>query len=119
MSKTSNKRRPKAEVLGELDEQIARGSALRDREIGDDLELAWASVEKLSWRLDVLQLLPQMSKGIQAAADFNRAAFTQEIPNGSSLDDERAFFRTVMEAQLAGLIKAVERWRKSNTRPLS
>ena len=114
-----NKRRPKGEVIAELDAQIARGHVLRERAIADDVELAWASIEKLSWRLEVLQLLPHMSKGIQAAADFNRAAFPAEVPAGTSLDEELGFFRHVMTEQLAGLEKAVERWRKSNTRPLN
>ena len=117
-AKPAPKRRPKAEVLRELDEQTARGQALRDRPVKDELELAWASIEKLSWRMDVLKLLPHMSKGIQAAADFNRAAFPTEVPLGISLDEEVAFFRHVMNAQLAILEKAVERWRKSGTRPL-
>jgi hypothetical protein len=75
-------------------------------------------VVQLAWRLDVLRLLPHMSKGIQAAADFNRAAFPGEIPAGMTLAQELAFFRQVMDAQLAVLQKAVERWRKSGTRPL-
>lgn len=119
MTKAMNKRRPKADVLKELDEQTARGQALRERKLVDELELAWASVEKLSWRMDVLKLLPHMSKGIQAAADFNRAAFPAEVPLGVSLDEERSHFRQVMDAQLGVLNKAVERWRKSGTRPLS
>lgn len=118
MTKALNKRRPKSEVLRALDEQTARGQALRERAIADELELAWASVEKLAWRMDVLKLLPHMSKGIQAAADFNRAAFPAEVPLGVALDEELAFFRQVMDAQLAVLGKAVERWRKSGTRPL-
>lgn len=119
MTKAANKRRPKGEVIAELDAQIARGQALRDRPIGDDVELAWASVEKLAWRLEVLKLLPHMSKGIQAAADFNRAAFPAEIPDGTNLEAELSFFRHVMNEQLAGLTKAVDRWRKSGTRPLT
>lgn len=118
MTKALNKRRPKADVLRELDEQSARGEALRDRKLGDELELAWASIEKLAWRMDVLKLLPHMSKGIQAAADFNRAAFPAEVPLGVSLDEERLYFKSVMNAQLTVLTKAVERWRKSGTRPL-
>lgn len=113
-----NKRKPKGEVIAELESQIARGQALRGRPIGDDVELAWASVEKLSWRLEVLKLLPHMSKGIQAAADFNRAAFPAEVPGGNSLEEELGFFRHVMAEQLGGLEKALDRWRKSNTRPL-
>ncbi len=118
MTKALNKRRPKIDVIRELDEQSARGQALRDRSIADELELAWAAVEKLSWRIDVLKLLPHMSKGIQAAADFNRAAYPNEVPLGDSLEEELTFFRDVMDAQLAVLGKAVERWRKSGTRPL-
>lgn len=118
MTKALNKRRPKSEVLSELDELTARGEALRDRAIADELELAWASIEKLAWRIDVLKQLPHMSKGIQAAADFNRAAFQAEVPLGVSVDEETAFHRSVMNAQVAVLSKAVDRWRKSGTRPL-
>ena len=114
----ANKRRPKGEVIAELQAQIVRGRELCDRLIADDAELASASVDKLAWRLEVLQLLPHMSKGIQAAADFNRAAFPAEIPGGNRLDEELGFFRLVMAEQLAGLEKAVDRWSKSNTRPL-
>jgi hypothetical protein len=41
-TKPLNKRRPKAEVLQELDEQAAPGPTVRDRKIAAELELAWA-----------------------------------------------------------------------------
>ena len=45
VTKAMNKRRPKADVLRELDEQTARGQQLRNRSLADELELEWASVE--------------------------------------------------------------------------
>lgn len=119
MTKTANKRRPKGEVLQALDALIVAGKALRERVIRDDLGLAKAAIERLTWRLDALDLLPLMSRGIQTAADFNRAGQPADMPAGDSLAGELIFFRRVMDGQLAVLSKSVERWRQSGTRPLT
>lgn len=114
----ARKRRPKGEVLQDLEALIAEGEALRDRPVADALALAWACVEKLVWRQNVLALLPHVSRGITVAADFNRHAASVETAPRERLEDELALHREALAAQLEGLRQAAERWRKSGTRPL-
>ncbi|MEB3329485.1 MAG: hypothetical protein VKQ33_09665 [Candidatus Sericytochromatia bacterium] len=119
MSQTVKKRRPKAEVLQELDALLGRGEALRDRPIEDALELARACVEKLVWRQEVLALLPHMTRGISAAAAFNRPGLQADAGPREGLDEELRLHQEGLHAQLEALREAAERWRRSGTRPLA
>jgi hypothetical protein len=118
VSQTARKRRPKAEVLQEFDALVGRGEALRDRPVEDALGLAWACVEKLVWRQDVLALLPHMSRGIAVAADFNRLGALADPGLREAFEDELQLHRDGLHAQLEALRDATERWRRSGTRPL-
>jgi hypothetical protein len=113
------KKKPKGVVIEELTELCQRGRALMARETGDQYAMAELAVDKLEWLLAVLQTLPQMSRGIQVVADFNRAGGMGKQVYCASLDEERAHFHQTMGAQVDVLEKAVDRWRKSNTRPLT
>jgi len=119
VSQAARKRRPKAEVLQELDALVARGEALRSRPLDDALALARACVEKLVWRQDVLAVLPQMSQGITVAADFNRRGVLAESGLREGLEAEALLHCEGLTAQLEALRDAAERWRRSGTRPLA
>jgi hypothetical protein len=118
VSQSARKRRPKAEVLQELDALIVRGEALRERPVEDALGLAWACVEKLAWRQEVLALLPDVSRGITVAADFNRCGALADAGLREGLHDELQLHREGLQSQLVGLRAAAERWRRSGTKPL-
>ena len=117
MTKTL-KRKPKAAVLADLDELVTQGRGLAERSAEDMLAMAGLTLDGMEWNVAVLRTLPQMTRGIQVVADFQRAGAALRAPGGATLEDEIGVFRQRMRTQIDVLEKAVDRWRKSNTRPL-
>ncbi|MDB5100252.1 MAG: hypothetical protein JWM80_4673 [Cyanobacteria bacterium RYN_339] len=113
------KRKPKGVVIEELTELCLRGRALLQRPTDEMLDMAELTVDKLEWILAILQTLPQMSRGIQVVADFNRAGNMGKQVFCTSLEEERTHFDQTVGAQVDVLEKAVTKWRQSNTRPLA
>jgi hypothetical protein len=114
----SLKRKPKGLVIEELLQLVERGHSLHQAPVEDFYGLASLSIDRLEWALAVLQLLPQMTKGIQVVADFNRAGTRSTHVAGESLEQGRAAFQQDVGGQVDVLAKAVDRWSKSGTRPL-
>ena len=113
------KKKPKGIVIEELTVLCHRGRALLERPSDEMFAMAELTVDKLEWILEILQTLPQMSRGIQVVADFNRAGQMGKQSFCESLEEERAYFDQTVGAQVDVLEKAVDNWRKSNTRPLT
>lgn len=113
------KRKPKGVVIEELSELCQRGRTLLGRQPADMYTMAELTVEKLEWTLEILRALPQMTRGIQVVADFNRAGGMGKQVFCSSMEQEHAHFKQIVAAQVDVLEKAVDKWRKSNTRPLT
>lgn len=116
MTRSLKPRKPKGLVIEELNALVASGQELAARPAADLFGLAELSIEKLAWTQAVTQALPQMSRGIQAMADFSRAAL--KTPPTGAPEEQLAQFRASLSAQVAVLAKAVERWARSGTRPL-
>lgn len=114
----SLKKKPKGVVIEELTALVERGGAMLSRPAEDTYKMAELTVDKLEWVLAVLQTLPQMSRGIQVVADFNRAGGQGKPIICQSLEEERAHFQQILGAQVQVLSKAVDRWARSGTRPL-
>jgi hypothetical protein len=114
----SLKRKPKGLVIEELLGLVDRGRMLMTAPVDDFYALASLSIDRLEWALAVLQALPQMSKGIQVVADFNRTGARNSHVAGESLDQGCTAFRQDLAGQVEVLSIAVDRWSKSGTRPL-
>ncbi|MEB3197514.1 MAG: hypothetical protein VKP62_09955 [Candidatus Sericytochromatia bacterium] len=112
------KRRAKVEVLRDLDALLVRAESLRDAAAGDELSLARVAIARLAWRQEVLALLPEMSKGMQVAVDFQRAAQSVGATAVSDLAAEWGHHRAAIGAPLEVLRSAIDAWRRSGTRPL-
>ena len=113
------KKKPKGAVIQELDALMDQARILQAREIKDHNALAVAFVERLEWMVAVTQLLPQMTRGIQVVADFHRASALGKILVHETFADELAGFRRLLDDQLNCLQPALDKWRKSGTRPLT
>lgn len=113
------KKKPKGVVIEELTVLVQRGREMLQRPTDDMFAMAELTVEKLEWIVAVLQTLPQMSRGIQVVSDFNRAGLMGRQAFYDTVQEEREHFNATVGAQVEVLDKAVDKWRKSNTRPLT
>lgn len=121
------RRMSKGAALAALDQQIAEGQRLwaaahPDCAWADPLEevvaIAQLGVERLAWAQGLRSLFPQMSQGMQLAADFRRASAAEAHQPSISLADDRLRVHEGLARELGVLSQAVERWRRSGTRPL-
>lgn len=120
-------RMTKGAALDALDKLIAEGQRLQQ---ASDPDCAWPNpeeeahaiaslgVDRLLWAQALRNLFPQMSKGMQLAADFRRASIAESFQPAVSLADDRLRLHEGLAAELKVLSTAVERWRRSGTRPL-
>lgn len=121
-------RMTKGAALDALDKLIAEGQRLQQ---ASDPDCAWPNpeeeahaiaslgVDRLLWAQALRNLFPQMSKGMQLAADFRRASLAESYHPALSLADDRLRLHEGLAVELKVLTAAVDRWRRSGTRPLN
>lgn len=110
----------KANALMELQERLAWGQRLIDLRIENERDFAEAMVQRLEWYASVMQLLPMVPKGIEAAADFNRAGVARRpLTIDTPLELDAMDYRQAVSKQLESLERTLERVRKFGTRQLT
>lgn len=118
MTKALKRKKSKGTVITELQVLVEQARTLIERAVPDEWILADCMVSRLEWNLHVNELLPHMKRGIQVAADFNRATEPGHVTLCHSLTEEQEHFRRLLGNQTDVLAKALERWKNSNTSPL-
>lgn len=121
-------RMTKGAALAALDQLIAEGERLVEASAPDcawpdgseeAFAIANLGIDRMVWAQSARALFPQMSKGMQLAADFRRVSAGEGFVPAYSLADDRLRLHEGLRGELGVLKASVDRWRRSGTRPLN
>lgn len=118
MAKSSG-RPPRAVVIQELEALIAQGRSLAQKRVLKVQDLAEATIARLEWNHAATRLLTFFPKGgVQAYADFMRAAGQPHWASADALDEQATHHQKTFTAQLDALEAALTQLKNARTKPL-
>lgn len=113
------KRPPRAVVIQELEALVAQGRTLAGRRFLKVQDLADAAISRLEWTHVATRLLTFFPKGgVQAYADFTRAAGPTLFVASDTLEAQAEHFQRTLSAQVDTLDQALTQLKNARTRPL-
>lgn len=113
------KRPPRAVVIRDLEALIDQGRTLAGQRFLKVQDLAEAAIARMEWTHQATRLLTYFPRGgVQAYADFMRAAGPAQFVAADTLESQSAHFSRTLGAQVDALDTALTALKNARTRPL-
>lgn len=113
------KRPPRAVVINDLEALIEEGRLLAAQRFFKVQDMAEAAIARLEWSHEATRLLTYFPKGgVQAYADFMRAAGPAQFIADDALEAQASHFARTLTAQIDTLDQALTQLKNARTRPL-